>query len=209
MIRVAVFGWAAAVALGSATPPVKPLAAEVAPLDSGCRAEPRGGCITLDGAPVTPLNWVETPARPQVIVVTAPAEPRAVPVDPPAGIAVVVSLADQKAWVFDDGVLAFTTPVSTGTQRKPTPVGSFRIMQKKRHHRSNLYSNAPMPYMQRLTNDGIALHAGNLPGYPASHGCIRLPAAKAKALFGMTRPGDVVTITRGSIASEADALAIA
>ncbi len=196
MIRVAVFGWAAAVTLGSATPPVKPLAANVAPLDSGCRAEPRGGCITLDGVAVTPLNWVETPAKPQLIVVTAPPEPRVVPVDPPAGITVVVSLADQKAWVFDDGALAFTTPVSTGTRRKPTPVGSFRITQKKRHHRSNLYSNAPMPYMQRLTNDGIALHAGHLPGYPASHGCIRLPEAFARLLFAESRLGMMVVVTR-------------
>jgi hypothetical protein len=112
------------------------------------------------------------------------------------GVRMLVSLPLQKAWVFDDGKLIDTTPVSTGKRGHGTPTGSFPILQKKVHHRSNKYSNAPMPYMQRLTWTGIAIHAGHLPGYPASHGCIRLPRAFAKKLYGLTDYGTKVTITR-------------
>ena len=93
-------------------------------------------------------------------------------------------------------MLLAAAPVSTGRKGHPTPVGTFRILQKQVHHRSNIYSNAPMPYMQRLTTYGIALHAGQLPGYPASHGCIRLPWAFAKKLYGMTDMTTRVTVTR-------------
>ena len=84
--------------------------------------------------------------------------------------------------------------ISSGKAGKETPTGTFEILQKKQMHHSNLYNNAPMPFMQRLTWDGIALHAGKLPGYPASHGCIRLPAAFAKLLFAETRKGMLVVV---------------
>lgn len=103
-----------------------------------------------------------------------------------SGVVITVSLSSQRMHVFRDGVLWRSTPVSTGKRGKRTPTGTFAILQKKRFHRSNLYSNAPMPYMQRLTWSGIAIHAGRLPGYPASHGCIRVPAAFASELFKMT-----------------------
>ncbi len=88
------------------------------------------------------------------------------------------------------------TTVSSGTGKgHATPTGVFTILQKEVDHKSNLYNNAPMPFMQRLTWDGIAMHAGNLPGYPASHGCIRPPLAFARLLYGETARGMTVVIT--------------
>lgn len=103
-----------------------------------------------------------------------------------SGVVITVSLSSQQMHVYRDGVLWRSSPVSTGKRGKRTPTGVFAILQKKRFHRSNLYSNAPMPWMQRLTWSGIAIHAGRLPGYPASHGCIRLPTEFASELFKIT-----------------------
>ena len=110
-------------------------------------------------------------------------------------VSIVVSIPDQRAYVYRGGHLVGASTVSTGSEGHDTPVGAYTILQKKVFHRSNLYSNAPMPYMQRLTWDGIALHAGHLPGYPASHGCIRFPAAFAKQLYGLTEIGGDVMVT--------------
>ena len=107
---------------------------------------------------------------------------------------VLVSLRQQRAWVYRGDRMVGMTTVSTGVPGHPTVPGHWPIQQKARFHRSNKYSNAPMPFMQRLDQYGIAMHAGVLPGYPASHGCIRLPAAVAKRLYGMTRLGDPVDI---------------
>lgn len=109
-------------------------------------------------------------------------------------VAIVISIPQQLAHVYRNGELVGVSTVSTGTRRKPTPTGAFTILEKKRFHRSNLYSNAPMPFMQRLTWSGIALHAGDLPGYPASHGCIRFPAAFARQLFAATELGGEVRV---------------
>lgn len=99
----------------------------------------------------------------------------------PAGpIMVVINLKTQLAFVYRNGVRIGVTTVSSGKPGKKTPTGIFTILQKNKDHKSNLYNNAPMPYVQRLTWDGIALHAGNLPGYPASHGCIRMPLEFSK-----------------------------
>ncbi|MBO9712793.1 L,D-transpeptidase family protein [Sphingomonas sp.] len=111
-----------------------------------------------------------------------------------AGVSLVVSIPAQLAYVYRDGVLIGVTTVSTGMPGHDTPVGDYTVLQKQVFHRSNLYSNAPMPWMQRLTWDGIALHAGHNPGRPASHGCIRLPMAFAKKLYGMTNVGVPVSI---------------
>lgn len=107
----------------------------------------------------------------------------------------VIVLDIQRMYVFDgDSLVGFTT-VSTGKKGKETPTGVFKILQKKIYHESNLYANAPMPFMQRLTWDGIALHAGYNPGYPASHGCIRLPKTFAKSLYDVTAmDGEVVIL---------------
>ncbi|WP_380784470.1 L,D-transpeptidase [Sphingomonas sp. R86520] len=118
----------------------------------------------------------------------------------PAGpVTVIVSLKTQKAYAYRNGVVIGVSTVSTGTRGYATPTGVFTVLQKDADHVSNLYKDAAMPFMQRLTWGGIAMHAGNLPGYPASHGCIRLPLAFAKLLFGITRMGVTVVITQDAL----------
>lgn len=118
--------------------------------------------------------------------------------DPQAGeVKVAINLQQQRAYVFRGERLIGVASVSTGKPGKRTPTGDFTVLQKRVWHRSNLYSNAPMPYMQRLTWTGIALHAGHNPGFPASHGCIRLPRQFAVLLFGVTKMGAPVTIVGG------------
>ena len=109
-------------------------------------------------------------------------------------VSILVSLRNQKTYVYKSGVLVAMSTSSHGTADHPTDPGKWTILQKKPFHRSNKYSNAPMPFMQRLDKWGRAFHAGVVPGYPASHGCIRLPAPMAKALYGMTKIGDAVEI---------------
>lgn len=111
-------------------------------------------------------------------------------------IYMVISIDRQMVHVYSGDLLIGMASVSTGMAGHRTPIGDYPILQKNQWHRSNLYSNAPMPFMQRLTWDGIALHAGHNPGYPASHGCIRLPYAFAQKLFGITRLGTLVNVTR-------------
>lgn len=123
-------------------------------------------------------------------------------------VKVVVSLPQQKAYVFKGGKLWATSRVSTGKRGHETPAGTFRILQKKVRHRSNRYANAPMPYMQRLTWSGVALHAGHVPGYRASHGCIRLPWSFARKLYGVTNFATEVTVTHARPKSAAAALRI-
>lgn len=119
----------------------------------------------------------------------------------PAGpIVLVVSLDEQRAYVYRNGLAIGVSTISSGKVGKETPTGVFTILQKKKDHRSNLYNDAPMPFMQRLTWDGIALHGGSLPGYPASHGCVRLPHAFAEKLFGETRTGDTVVVANAKAA---------
>ena len=127
-----------------------------------------------------------------------------------SGVLIVVSKSTQQMHVFKDGALWATSPVSTGKRGHSTPSGVFPILQKKSFHRSNIYSNAPMPFMQRLTWRGIAIHAGRLPGYPASHGCIRLPYGFARALFGLTRAASTtVVVTNEPVRSDEQAVQIA
>ncbi len=124
---------------------------------------------------------------------------------PDGPVSVVVSIPEQRAQVFRAGVLIATTTVSTGKRGHRTPTGVFPILQKQVMHRSNLYDDAPMPFMQRLTWTGVAMHAGKIPGYPTSHGCVRLPKNFSKLLSGITRTGDSVVIDDAplSIAVEA------
>src|SRR5687767_6672744 len=118
--------------------------------------------------------------------------PEASPYGP---VLVVVSIDDQRAYVYRNGVRIGTTTVSTGRPGYSTPTGVFQILQKKKMHHSNLYDDAPMPFMQRLTWDGVALHAGRIPGRPASHGCVRLPPAFAPLLYDVTYHGGTVVVT--------------
>lgn len=110
-------------------------------------------------------------------------------------VSVVISIADQRAYVYRGDQLIAASSVSTGKDGKDTPLGVFTILQKKEDHKSNLYDSAPMPFMQRLTWDGVAIHAGRNPGFPASHGCIRMPTAFAKKLFEITNVGTPVLVT--------------
>jgi len=113
----------------------------------------------------------------------------------PAGpVAIVVSIPDQRVYVYRNGVRIGVSTCSTGKPGHETPTGVFTILQKDKHHRSSTYNNAPMPNMNRLTWSGIALHAGQLPGYPASHGCVRLPMDFSEKLFGVTLLGTPVII---------------
>ncbi len=108
---------------------------------------------------------------------------------------IFVSKADQSLTVYDGEEIVATSKVSTGKPGHTTPSGIFSILEKRKYHESNLYSNAPMPFMQRLTWSGIALHEGKVPNHPASHGCVRLPNGFAKTLFQMTERGAHVIIT--------------
>jgi lipoprotein-anchoring transpeptidase ErfK/SrfK len=107
---------------------------------------------------------------------------------------VVVSLGDQMAYLYRGTTLVAAAAVSTGKPGKDTPMGIFTVLDKKPMHYSRKYDNAPMPFMQRIDNYGIALHAGHNPGQPASKGCVRLPSAFAKKLFGVTSVGTPVFI---------------
>jgi lipoprotein-anchoring transpeptidase ErfK/SrfK len=112
---------------------------------------------------------------------------------------IIISIADQRISVYDDGTLIARSSVSTGVQGHPTPIGVFSVIGKELWHRSNIYSAAPMPYMQRITWSGIALHAGVLPGHPASHGCIRLANDFAIRLWRLTKRSTRVIIARHDV----------
>jgi hypothetical protein len=107
---------------------------------------------------------------------------------------IIISIPDQRISVYDNGALIARSTVSTGVRGHPTPRGVFSVISKQRWHRSNIYSGAPMPYMQRITWSGIALHAGVVPGHPASHGCIRLKSNLAVRLWHLTTRGTRVII---------------
>lgn len=119
---------------------------------------------------------------------------------PQRPLIVAVSIRNQSLKVYDANGLFAEAPVSTGMAGHATPLGIFSVIQKNRWHRSNIYSGAPMPYMQRLTWSGIAMHAGALPGYPASHGCIRMPNHFATQIWNWTRMGARVVVTSGEVA---------
>ena len=119
---------------------------------------------------------------------------------PKGPLQIVVSIDHQRVMLFSNGVRVAQGPVSTGVPGHPTPMGVFSIIEKDRYHRSNLYSNAPMPFMQRITWSGVALHEGVLPGYPASHGCIRMSRDFAQKLWPTTKLGARVIVARGELA---------
>ena len=118
---------------------------------------------------------------------------------PVGPLIIAISIEKQRVRVYDANGFFAESPVSTGTKSNPTPMGVFSIIQKHKMHHSNIYSGAPMPYMQRITWSGVAMHQGVLPGYPASHGCIRMPMAFAQKMWVWTRMGARVVITPGEI----------
>jgi hypothetical protein len=118
----------------------------------------------------------------------------------PAGpLQIYVSINQQKLHLYSDGVHVADSSVATGVPSLPTPLGVFSVIQKQRYHLSNIYSNAPMPFMQRITWSGVALHEGENIGHRASHGCIRLPHDFALRLYGLTKVGVGVVIARAEL----------
>ncbi|MCP4936818.1 MAG: L,D-transpeptidase [bacterium] len=113
---------------------------------------------------------------------------------PTGPVVIIVSLTEQRVFVYRGGIRIGTSPVSTGKPGYETPTGVFTILQRDVHHHSSKYNNASMPYTERLTWSGVALHAGGLPGYPESHGCIHLSLKFSKLLFGITHIGTAVII---------------
>src|SRR5947209_10492399 len=129
------------------------------------------------------------PARPaQIKEETAPR-------DAGEPIMAIVSIKTQQVTFYDAEGWIFRAPVSTGVEGRETPAGVFAVVEKDKDHRSTMYDDAWMPNMQRITWNGIALHGGPLPGYPASHGCVRMPYSFAQKLFSKTRIGMRVIIS--------------
>src|ERR1700722_9660947 len=120
-------------------------------------------------------------------------------------VVMVVSITEQRAYVYRNGILIGATTVSTGRPGHLTPTGAFTVLQKQKEHRSTIYDGAPMPYMERLTWGGVALHAGGLPGYPESHGCVHLPSEFARRLFEISPNG--MTVVIGTDATEPEQVA--
>ena len=153
-----------------------------------------------------PFAPADTAATPTSTVRLEAGEYLWMPEMAPSGpVVLVISLPEQLLHVYRNGVRIGVSTVSTGKAGHETPTGVFSILQKRKEHYSNLYNNAPMPYMQRLTWDGIALHAGKLPGYPASHGCVRLPFEFSQKLYDVTANG--MTVVVANTASHAPAVA--
>jgi hypothetical protein len=172
-----------------------------------------GSAVPPSGAPV-PAPSAEATSEPAPAATAEPAKPPK-PRPPSAlqaletGVLIVVSLPTQHAVVFKDGAEWGAARVSTGRRGHSTPTGVFPILQKSKDHRSTLYNDAPMPYMQRLTWGGVALHGGNVSRLRASHGCIRLPHAFAKRLFAITSyRSTAVLITQAPVRSAGTALAL-
>ena len=160
--------------------------------------------VSVEAPPAEPVAVEPPPAEPvPVIKVEAPSplatlEPGEFlwhpEVSPSGPVVVVVSIPEQKAHVYRNGLRIGVSTVSTGKPGHSTPTGVYPILQKRVEHYSNLYDNAPMPYMQRLTWGGVALHAGRIPGYPASNGCVRLPHEFAQLLYDVTKHGTTVVV---------------
>jgi lipoprotein-anchoring transpeptidase ErfK/SrfK len=138
----------------------------------------------------------QKPSRHQAKKIIAPEKESAKPRGP---VIIAISIEKQRLKIYDANGFFAEAPVSTGMKGHSTPMGVFSVIQKQKLHHSNIYSGAPMPYMQRITWSGIAIHAGVLPGYPASHGCIRMPMAFAIKMWNWTRMGARVVVTPGEI----------
>ena len=153
--------------------------------------------VDIDDAPPPPVarRQQHHPRHPRLAKSEVAKEAR----KPKGPLIIAISIDRQTMKIYDANGFFAETPVSTGMRGHSTPMGVFSVIQKQKWHRSNIYSGAPMPYMQRITWSGIAMHAGVLPGYPASHGCIRMPMNFAVKLWGWTRTGARVIIAPGEV----------
>lgn len=210
-VTLGILGAGALLAVSEPTAPVKTVAQQIATMQPA--AQP-AAAVAAPAAPAPAASPAPKPADEHFVI------RRILPIKGPirygewhwddAGvpdgpIVITVDLDARVLSVFKGGYEIGATAVLLGTQDKPTPTGVFPITQKRARHVSNLY-NAPMPYMQRLTNDGITIHATTVENGYASHGCVGTPLAFAKKLFDTTHNGDKVIITRGKTASMGDAL---
>jgi lipoprotein-anchoring transpeptidase ErfK/SrfK len=152
------------------------------------------GGYSRPGPPVQPNR--QGPRRHQAKKTLAPEKEGSKPQGP---LIISISIDKQRLRVYDANGFYAETPISTGMKGHPTPMGVFSVIQKHKLHHSNIYSGAPMPFMQRITWSGVAMHAGVLPGYPASHGCIRMPMAFAVKMWNWTRMGARVVVTPGEM----------
>ena len=149
-----------------------------------------GGLFAAHG-----VNWAQAAGVVKDIRKLKPGEFTWHPERSPAGpVAIIVSIPDQRVHVYRNGIRIAVSTCSTGKPGHETPTGVFTILEKDKDHKSSTYNNAPMPNMNRLTWSGVALHAGNLPGYPASHGCVRLPIEFSNRLFTVTHVGTPVIL---------------
>jgi L,D-transpeptidase catalytic domain len=163
--------------------------------------------VTLSFLFVTPESYAQAHTKGRAVApFTATLKPGDYAWHPelsPAGpVVVLVSLPDQVLYVYRNGVRIANSTVSSGKPGKTTPTGVFTVLQKKASHTSSIYKGAQMPHMQRLTWSGIALHAGHLPGYPASAGCVRMPIDFAEKLYSVTGIGTTVIIADNKSAPE-------
>ena len=138
----------------------------------------------------------QKPRHHQAKKIEAPEKESAKPQGP---LIIAISIDKQNVKIYDANGFFAEAPVSTGMKGHPTPTGVFSVIQKHKLHHSNIYSGAPMPFMQRITWSGVAMHAGVLPGYPASHGCIRMPMAFAVKMWNWTKMGARVVVTPGEM----------
>lgn len=157
---------------------------------SGMRAAPGGYVVPAQPRPARKAKRTKT---------EEPKKDAAAVRQPRGPLVVSVSIGEQRVRVYDGVGQIAEAPISSGTKAHPTFTGVFSVIQKDRYHYSNLYAGAPMPYMQRLTWSGTAMHTGVLPGYPASHGCIRLPNSFASQLWGLTKLGTRVVVARSAV----------
>lgn len=191
---------AAALAVALTAPALAAPPAAATPKATATSAATQDAAAKAVIAPVAaPATEPATPAREAPTLALKPGEYLWTPELAPQGpVVIVISLPEQMAYVYRNGVRIGASTVSSGKKGYETPTGVFTILQKRKEHYSNLYDNAPMPYMQRLTWDGVALHAGRVPGYPASHGCVRLPLEFSKKLFDVTSHGMTVVVANAA-----------
>ena len=194
----------AAVAVFSVTlPPDRAIAQDAgSPVGFGAPSQRRAAPVRRHAPANTARQIYDDKGRPQKrkrddAAVAEKAKPAAGP------LFAVLSLSDQHISIYNASGLVTRGKISTGMPGHRTPTGIFTIIGQERYHHSNIYSGAPMPFMQRITWSGIALHLGVVPGYPASHGCVRLPAAFAQKLWGMTKIGERVVISPHEVAPTA------
>ena len=145
------------------------------------------------------LTGITSPAAADVTSKTAPSLHHPGAEFPKGPLQIIISVDQQKLHLYSGGTHVADAPIATGVPEHPTPLGIFNIIQKQREHRSNIYSNAPMPFMERITWSGVALHEGYNLGHPASHGCIRMSHEFAVRLWSLTKLGVGVIIARPEV----------